>query len=275
MKKAKIQVTISSNELTATTKEEMWKVYQKYYNYSREYFMQRIDSNNYFSFYKLNGRIVGFTGLRINRTEVCEKESLLIYFGQTIIDKKHRGNALIPRTAFKLFLRYWKDLLKGRIYVWADALTFKAYLVFAKTLKEFYPSYRSSMPAHIKELINFVGDEYYGSAFCVNTGTVRKDSVFVNDPTTMIDVQTEKDKDVLFYESSNPDYIKGHGLITFAPIHRKNYLALILKCIKKTLLKSFNKKKRAMPETSKSTGASLGKASNCLAIHRQSSTENL
>jgi hypothetical protein len=247
MKKAKIQVTITTNELNEATKEEMWQVYHQYYHYSREYFMQRIHRNNYFSFYRVDGRIVGFTGLRINRTEVYDKECLLIYFGQTIISKHHRGNALIPRTAVKLFLKYWKDLVRGRIYVWADALTYKAYLVFAKTLKEFYPTYKSAMPVHVKALINFVGDEYYGETFCLNTGTVRKDTVFVNDPTTLINARQEKDKDVLFYAQSNPNYIKGHGLITLAPMTGKNYLYLILKCIRKNLV-GLKKRKRKQPK---------------------------
>jgi RimJ/RimL family protein N-acetyltransferase len=238
MKKAKIQVTITTNELSEATKEEMWQVYHKYYHYSREYFMQRIHRNNYFSFYTIDGRIIGFTGLRINRTEVHDKECLMIYFGQTIIDQKYRGKALIPRTAVKLFLKYWKDLIRGRIYVWADALTYKAYLVFAKTLKEYYPTYRTVMPAHVKALINFVGDEYYGETFCRDTGTVQKDTVFVNDPTTRIDPRQETDQDVLFYAQSNPDYINGHGLITLAPMTGENYLYLIWKCIRKNLIGS-------------------------------------
>ncbi len=236
MKKPKIQVTITTNELNEQIKEEMWQLYRDYYHYSREYFIQRIDRNNYFSFYSVNGNLVGFTGLRINRTEICERECLLIYFGQTIIHRAYRGNALIPRTAVKLLVKYWKDLVMGRIYVWADALTYKAYLVFAKTLKEYYPAYRSKAPQHVRELINYVGEEYYGDAFCRNTGTVKKDTVFVNDSSTIIDTEKEKDPDVLFYADSNPDYINGHGLITLAPMTGKNYLYVILKCIKKTLI---------------------------------------
>lgn len=263
MKKAKIQVTIRTNELSEATKEEMWQLYRQYYHYSREYFMQRIHRNNYFSFYQVEGRIVGFTGLRINRTEVHNKECLLIYFGQTIIGQKHRGNALIPRTAVKLFLKYWNDLIRGRIYVWADALTYKAYLVFAKTLQEYYPSYRSAMPRHVKALIHFVGDEYYGESFCMNTGTVRKDTVFVNDPTTRIDPRKETDQDVLFYAQSNPDYINGHGLITLAPMHGINYLSVIMKCLKKSFWKRKNKiNSREAPKASKPWVSTQGNYNN-------------
>ena len=241
MKSPKIQVQITSNELSEARKEEMWQVYQQYYHYDRDYFMERIDRNNYFSFYLKDGKIVGFTGLRINRTSVGRKECLLIYFGQTIISKAHRGNALIPRTAVQLCLRYWKDILLGRVYVWADALTYKAYLVFAKTLREYYPSYRSQMPAHIQSLVQFVGEEYYGSSFCSSTGTVKKDTVWVNDATTLAPPANTKDKDVLFYKAANVNNEKGHGLITLAPMHLFNYFMVIAKSVQKSL---FPKRKK-------------------------------
>jgi hypothetical protein len=241
MKSPKIQVEITSNDLSEATKEEMWQVYQQYYHYDRDYFMERIDRNNYFSFYLEDGKIVGFTGLRINRTSVGRKECLLIYFGQTIISKAYRGNALIPRTAVQLCLKYWKDILMGRVYVWADALTYKAYLVFAKTLSEYYPSYRSQMPEYIQSLIQFVGQEYYGSSFCSATGTVKKNTVWVNDASTIAPPANTTDKDILFYKAANAHNAQGHGLITLAPMHPGNYLMLILKSIKKRL---FPKRKK-------------------------------
>ena len=249
MKNASIQVTITSNDLTESTKEEMWNVYQKYYHYSREYFMQRISSNNSFSFYKVEGKIVGFTGLRINRTEINKQKRVLIYFGQTIIDQQYRGKSLIPRTATKLCLQFWKDLLLGRVYVWADALTYKAYLVFAKTLGEYYPSYRTNTPKPVQGLINFVGDQYYGTTFNPSTGTVTKNTVFVNDPTTQINPQLESDQDVLFYATANPNYTQGHGLITLAPMHARNYLKVVAKSLKKLI---FPKKRSLAPVLVKS-----------------------
>lgn len=242
MKKQKIKVTISGNALTTTIKEEMWALYRRYYHYDKDYFMKRIHRNNYFSFYTVNNKIVGFTGLRINRTEIDDRQCLLIYFGQTIVDQDYRGRSLIPRTGAKLMIRYWKDLIRGNLFVWADALTYKAYLVFAKSLEEYYPCYQTATPSRVRKLINFVGHEYYEDTFDASSGTVRKDTVFVNDPTTFINREEEQDLDVLFYAGANPDYINGHGLITIAPMHSKNYLILLAKCAQRLL---FRKKKRA------------------------------
>lgn len=235
--KTQVQVQITNNQFNQVTKEAMWDLYRNYYNYSREYFMQRIERNNYFALYTLNGTIVGFTGLRINRTEIDGKDHLLIYFGQTIIHHAHRGNGLIPRTATKLMLKYWKDLVRGRIYVWADSLTYKAYLVFAKTLKEYYPTYRTATPEPVRHLIQFVGSEYYDTTFCPHTGTIRKPNKFVTDPSTQIDLIQEKDTDIRFFAVVNPQHVEGHGLITMAPMHLGNYIGVVGKSLKKVLLK--------------------------------------
>ena len=214
--------------------------------------MNRIHRNNYFSFYTVRGKIIGFTGLRINRTEIKDRQCLLIYFGQTIIDKNYRGKSLIPRTATKLMLWYWKDLVKGNLFVWADALTYKAYLVFAKNLKEYYPNYQSTTPDRVRKLINFVGYEYYASTFDSSSGTVQKDTVFVSDPSANIDHDVVEDLDVLFYAGVNPEYVNGHGLITMAPMHSRNYLAVLFKCLQKSFLGSKRKKKlqKAIPQRS-------------------------
>ncbi|MEO0337925.1 MAG: hypothetical protein AAF242_01800, partial [Bacteroidota bacterium] len=235
MRTSKIKIEITTNELSEATKIEMWNLYQNYYNYSRDYFMKRIHRNNYFSIYRVDGKIVGFTGLRINRTSVGDKQYLLIYVGQTIIDRAFRGNALIPRTAVKLLMKYWKDLVRGRIYFWADALTYKAYLVFAKTVHEFYPTYKKPTPKTVKTLLDFVGDEYYAEAYNVATGTIKKNTVFVNDQSTIIDQHLETDPDVLFFAQANPEYINGHGLLTITPMHSRNYLVMLRKCIIKLL----------------------------------------
>ena len=243
MKASKIKIEITTNELSEATKIEMWNLYQNYYNYSRDYFMKRIHSNNYFSIYRVGGKIIGFTGLRINRTSVEQQQYLMIYVGQTIIDKAFRGNALIPRTAVKLLLKYWKDLLLGRIYFWADSLTYKAYLVFAKTVPEFYPTYKKSTPKTVKSLLDFVGDEYYAEAYNPARCTVKKNTVFVNDTSTIIDQKVETDPDVLFFAEANPEYINGHGLLTITPMHSRNYIMTLKKCITKFFVKKYKRLK--------------------------------
>lgn len=236
MKNAKIKVQIVSNEFSTSTKEEMWAVYAKYYDYSKEYFMQRLEKNNYFSLYTINGKIVGFTGLRIDRTEIKGKKRLLIYFGQTIIDKAYRGKSLIPTTGAKLCLRYLPEMLTSKTYFWADCLTYKAYLVFAKTLEQYYPSYKEPLSPDAKAVIDFIGQRHYAATYCAETGTVRKDTVVVNDATTThIPMKYRQDPDIHFYTQANPLFMEGHGMIALGPVNLTNFGILMKRLFQKVV----------------------------------------
>ena len=127
-----------------------------------------------------------------------------MYFGQTVIKSEFRGKSLIPLTGAKLCLKYWKDLLLGNAYFWADSLTYKAYLVFAKTLDEYYPSYKYQTPKSIKDLFDNIGQKYYGDTYCPQSGTVKKDTVFVKDPTVRITRKYQLDADINFFVNAKP-----------------------------------------------------------------------
>ena len=201
-------------------------VYKNYYRYTKESFMARIKKNNYYSFYTLNGKIVGFTGLRINRTVIEGKKHLFIYFGQTVIDAAHRGKSLIPVTGTKLYLKYWREILSSRTFFWADALTYKAYLVFAKSLEEFYPNRQMNNPESIQKVIDHIGREHYGTYYNFGVGTVRKEQILVNDPCINIPLKYRQDPDIRFYTQANPGYTQGQGLITIAPLSGTNFMRL-------------------------------------------------
>ena len=223
----KVSIKLTANNFTTDTKEEMWNVYKPYYNSNGQDFIKRIVTNKQFAIYEHNGKIVGFTGIRINRTKVDGKRKMLIYFGQTVIEQSFRGNALLTMTALKVCLKYFKELILSDVYFWYDALSYKSYLVSAKSLKEFYPSHMQQTPHSIKRLINFIGQKHYQGSFCEELGTVVKSNIFVNDPSVSIGINDIKDKDIQFFMKANPNYDKGHGLITLTPMNRKNVLVLV------------------------------------------------
>ncbi|MFT5383904.1 MAG: hypothetical protein ACI81W_001304 [Saprospiraceae bacterium] len=233
--KTSIKVNIVSSNLSETTKEQMWDVYRQYYHYTREEFIQKIAKNNFYYFYTVNGQIIGFTGLRINRTKVQGKRQLLIYFGQTVVREDYRGKSLIPITGAKLCMKYWKEMLFSDVYFWADALTYKAYLVFAKSVEEMSPSRKRFMPDTIKAIVDHLGMIHYGNTYCAATGTIQKQKVLVNDTTMQIREKYTADEDIRFYLKANLLFNQGHGLVTITPMNLMN----ARKLLKRYILKIF------------------------------------
>lgn len=232
-KKNKVTVTIQENNLGTSTINEMWQLYQKYYFCDYDTFIERLETVKYVSFYKKANRIVGFIGIEVVRQHLHGRNYLLMRFGQVIIDKAFRGKSLIPITGAKLCRLFWKDFLFGHTYFWADTLTYKSYLVFAKTLEEFYPSYKQPTPYQVKDVIDFIGTNRYGGNYNSALGTVCKSFKFVNDFTTEVQAKYREDKDIQFFANVNARHREGHGLITIAPASFRNLLQLAKRYVQK------------------------------------------
>ncbi|MEM7512393.1 MAG: hypothetical protein AAF388_15770 [Bacteroidota bacterium] len=233
--KKKLTVTLHDYLLPESTKEQMWEVYKQYYTYSYEEFMKRIPTNDLYSFYLHEGRIVGFTGLRVDRAYVQGQKQFLIYFGQTVIENQYRGKSLIPVTGFKLCCKYWREFVSGKVFMYADALTYKAYLVFAKTVGEMYPSYKRPNSPLVNGIFDLIGNTYYRGTFNEENRTIRKDRMLVDDNKTCTPTNYMEDADIRFYMESNPLWQSGHGLLTIAPMNLKNLKTLTVRIAKKMM----------------------------------------
>ncbi len=231
MKSQKVKITLRENNFSEETKEQMWEIYKKYYTYTKESFMDRISGNNFYAFYTKGDRLVGFTGLRIDRFKFEGRRKLLVYYGQTVVDQGFRGKALTQRTGVKLCIKYFKDILFSDVYMWCDALTYRAYLVFAKTLEEYYPTYKEPTPGHIKRMMTYIGEQRYGENFQPESGTVEKPIDYVKDPSVKIRPAKLRDADINFYAHANPGYQQGNGLLTLAPMNRTNVSILFRRFI--------------------------------------------
>lgn len=212
----KIQIT-TNDQLTPDSVQQMWNVYAPYYHYSEESFRARIHKNTHYALYYMAGKVVGFTGLRIQKINIDRKRFLTIYFGQTVVTDAVRGKGLINRTGLKLVRMFWRAMLTRQVVFWADALTYRAYLVFAKNLVDCYPAVGQQLTSEMRRLRDYLGRSNYGKRYCKETGTVAKDSFLVRDPQMLIRPEKLEDKDIAFFAASNPTYLQGSGLLTMGP----------------------------------------------------------
>jgi hypothetical protein len=233
MKTQKVKITIRKNNFSRKTKEEMWEVYQTYYTYQREAFMQRIAQNTHFAMYHVNGKLIGFTGIRIDRQRIEGKKRLFIYFCQSVIEQAFRGKSLIQQTGLRLIGRLAGELLTCKAYFWADASTYRAYLVFAKSLQEYYPCRTSPTPTPVKSMVKYLGERHFGDTYSSITGTIHKPAHYVNDFSLSISTEKLSDPDIRFYLGANPLHNQGNDLLVMAPVSRGNVGRLLRRFLKK------------------------------------------
>lgn len=236
LKKSKLETAMFGADEMEPFKESMFQLYLKYYHVERAVFFNRFKTIDFYTLYFWNYQIVGFTGFRVKTFENEYGSFKTLYIGQTVLDKKHRKQSLIPKTCFRIILR---ELMKNpteTIYVWCDALTFKAYLNFARSVKKFYPARHLKPSEEIKTLITQLGQHYYGTLFDATSGTVRKPANIVKDPASAITAKALENPDIAFFAKQNPKYQEGHGLITLAPLDWENMVSLGKKCFLKPLM---------------------------------------
>ncbi len=236
-----MKTTLKTALLPAPTaslrRNEMWELYNRYYNTDQQSFFDRFQTNDYYAVYMDNGSLVGFTGFRTRMIETPYGKVKTLYIGQTVMDQLYRGQSIIPRTCCRIFAQHFLSNPFGPIYVWCDALTYKPYLLFANALDEYYPRRERLMPPKIKAIVDQLGEHYYGANYSSEKGTVRKPYNSINDQTAIIHPDHLTNPAIAFYAKSNPAYTEGHGLITLAPITFRNFFFLVKKCLKKRFSK--------------------------------------
>ena len=147
------RLSITYNELSDKTKIELWQVYRKQYPCEFPFFILQLEHYNYIAIYTVEERIIGFMGVRINRTEVEGKQYLLLNFGAPVMQKDYAAHKLEQYTIGKLLVHYWKDLLLGRLLFWYET-------VEERRTSSLKPS------KYIQALVQFVQLEYAREIYC-------------------------------------------------------------------------------------------------------------
>lgn len=202
--------------------------------------MMRFEKNTHYALYFSKTQLIGFTGLRIENPIIKHKKRLLIYFGQTVVHPKYRGQSLFRRTGLKLLRKYFLSILDSKIYFWADTLSYKAYLSFSKSVKTCYPSRLQLLTPEIQVVRDYLGNKYYGPNYCRQSGTIQKDQVLVNDHLVSIRPKALIDPDVKFFIQINPKHEIGNGLLTVAEFKPSDIGFALFRMLKKQHLRQLS-----------------------------------
>ena len=239
----KLTTRVVKSAKTKAIREQMWALYQRYYQVEKEVFLARLKVNQYYALYEVAGELVGFTALRTKAVESEKGIATCIYVGHSCILKEYRNRSLIPQTCMSITLKAFLRHPFRPIYLWCDSLTYKPYLAFVKATTYTFPTWKKETPAHIKTMINKLGTFYYGERFNPETGTVRKDVNIVTDSSAVITAKDRQQADIDFYAKMNPNYLDGNGLVTITQASIPNFMHCAVRSLKKQLgLKSNNKR---------------------------------
>lgn len=232
------QIHQPSAKIDTAAFEALWQLYSPHHNVEKLEFYERIYKKmdhitRYFD--KVTGELVGMTGVRHQDFKLSNGMKVYtVYNGMSFINPIYRGLHLLPQTLAFYGMRLKRKHLFGHIYLWSDAISYKPYVLMARSTRVFYPSRKRATPPHIAELIQLVGKKFYGESFDPEACVVRKESNRLKDyvaPITEVDLQ---DPDINFYTQKNPGYKNGDGLINVIPLTWLNMATSMMNAMRKS-----------------------------------------
>lgn len=216
----------ATQKLSETELNELWELYAPHHNVSREEYLGRVlNGLTHLTQYRdaYTYELVGCTGVREEIFTLSSgAKAYTVYSGMSFILPAYRGLHLLPRT-----LSYYSLKLKlsnpfRQVFVWSDAISYKPYLLTARSTRKFFPSRKFATPPQIQELIHLVGHQFYGENYDEASGTVRKESNRLKQHVAPVSDRDLRDPDIAFFVRHNPGYAKGDGLINVIPITFRN-----------------------------------------------------
>ncbi|RMG23368.1 MAG: hypothetical protein D6730_14620 [Bacteroidetes bacterium] len=160
-------------------------------------------------------RIVGFKGIRrsIHRLRGCLRPIMAVYLGQLYVEKAYRNLKPVQKASIRIFLK--QKLLRPwyKTLIWADALTYKPYLLMVYNSRRVYPHPEGETPPRYQALMDELGERHYGERYDARTGCVRKDGLLLKPHVAPIVPRLLKNPYIRFYTEKNKGYKQGNGML--------------------------------------------------------------
>ena len=245
--------TIPIGKVTTTNIEDMFKLYEKYYdNISKSQFTKDLKNKNKVILLKnAEGSICGFSTLAYFHLNDHPKRPYCIYSGDTIIHQDYWGSS-------KLTMEFLKNILLTKLIhpfspVWWFLISkgYRTYLLLANNFNEYYPKIDSPTPQDKLDIVEALSNKVYPNRFDRKTGIISfKDCVHEKLKPYVAPItegMCQKNEKINFFQNSNPNWRDGEelaclGKISFIlgvlhpyKIFKKKYLSKIFKTSKNKL----------------------------------------
>ena len=180
-----------------------------------------------------DGSLRGVSFLDIRPQEVDGQRYTLIRLGLSFFENFYRGGPLLYYiVSYHIFKQLMRHPLTP-IYVIGKAFSYKSYMGFAHSVKEFFPRYNAPTPPFIKNIIDSyaesvkTADEEYDRESCV----LKRELSSIKASVAPISPADLKDPHIRFFTEQNPGWHRGHQLIMVAKVTWFDLLRVIFKAI--------------------------------------------
>lgn len=217
---------VSRKHLTPTERGEMYAVFVRYYeNVERCRFEKDLEEKNWIiQLRNEEQQIVGFSTLQVYEHCGSLGPALVLYSGDTIIDRAYRRNGDLAGAFGHLLLRTIRENQLFPVYWLLTSKGVRTYRFLPVFFKTFFPAFNQQNGARLKVLIDEIAAAKFGADYSPQTQIVshhgQRDWLCSAEQDPQLFQRS--DPHICFFLQKNPGYPHGDELACLAEISEDN-----------------------------------------------------
>ncbi|MBU1043647.1 MAG: hypothetical protein KJ915_04525 [Candidatus Omnitrophica bacterium] len=217
---------VKCENLTQSERTDMYSIFSRYYdNVNLFRFETDLKKKNWVIQLRNQSKsIVGFSTLEIYRHLGVAGSAMILYSGDTIIDRAYRRNGDLAGAFGHIILKAIREYSDMPIYWLLTSKGVRTYRFLPVFFNIFYPIFNKQTPENIKLLIHEIALEKFGSKYSPETQVIyhneKRDYLRASEHDSLL--LKRSDPYIHFFLQQNPGYIIGDELVCIAEISEKN-----------------------------------------------------
>lgn len=213
--------------LSAAQRDAMFALLDRHFEgVTREQFERDLAAKDWVIALEDDGRLTGFSTLRVTTSRVGEENVTVLYSGDTIVAPEAWGTPALPRT-WIAGVNALRRGVPGRRCFWLLLTSgFRTYRLLPLFWREFFPRHDAATPIRVAALLAQFAREGYGADFDAARGLVRfPRPQRLRGRLAGVPAGRETNPHVAFFLARNPGHADGDELVCLTEISEANLTA--------------------------------------------------
>ena len=218
---------VARDTLSAQQRDEMFALLARYFDgITRDQFERDLAAKQWVIEVRRDGRLLGFTTLRVTRATFECAPITAIYSGDTIVAPEAWGTPALARAWIAGVNRIRADWPGRRCFWLLLTSGFRTYRFLPVFWRDFFPRFDASTPPGVQQLLHELAREAYGERFDHHAGLVRfPQPQRLRGSLAGIPRGREANPHVAYFLHKNPGHAAGDELVCLTEISDANLTA--------------------------------------------------
>lgn len=214
-------------DLTMDQKNRMFEIMEKYFgNLIKDVFFNDLAEKEVAIVLEdsITHSIQGFSTVVTMQDTISGHDVVVIFSGDTIIEKGYRGQLAFPKTWLRYVVAVRRHFPKAKIYWLLISKGYRTYQLLPRYFKKFSPHYKFKTPNFEQEIIDHFAQKKFKEFYSKKDGIIYhgkwKDRLKPN--VGQINKQVLKNPHIRFFAQKNPTHTQGDELACIADLKASN-----------------------------------------------------